>query len=501
MADTPANPKKPQSSMQPLRAGLTKALQVIWNGLTMLFSFSRKGGWLRLLFVFALSAFFFAGVTPISTWISKLGSSVQDIYPTIKNTVTEISKMFRPAPETGEVVITPLQLPQPDLSTRLELIRISPDFSRIMQSIIMTMIPFAFSMWVAAYYFQYIHRIPSFWAAFIHIFRTIFPIPRAKLRLQDGIIMQRQGKIPIQRLGGPVRAFLSETNSAVFEKSDGKYHILHAGQENIPVEGYESLRSALDLREHNLTLTVSGYTRDGVRLKVRNAKFTYRIFPGQNEEEATAQARLGVYHDLVYRHWPGNDWDKPIKRQRDMTAFISTEMRHFIAQYDLGDFMGNLITQQVATKPGYQAQNMLAVFAEGFAQQVQKASLGQPGSPIIQLRWLGEGEWLLLSDIRLSNQPQTWYTWLENRMRKAPAYQKNVQSQNYQEETNRLVQQVPLAPYQALRGGTRQNLANGLGKAYRDRLKELQNEIPMLEAQVREDLDLVLFHLDRLIGK
>ena len=153
----------------------------------------------------------------------------------------------------------------------------SQGFSTLMQSILISFLPFLFSFWVAAYYFQYLNQIPRFRAALAHIMQMIFPVRRRQVKIREGFVQHKGEQIALRRVGGPVRVTLGDENSAVFEKSNGTAHILLPSKKIPPIDNYEFLRTVLDLREEHLVVTVSDRTRDGMRLQARQAHFAYRL--------------------------------------------------------------------------------------------------------------------------------------------------------------------------------------------------------------------------------
>lgn len=461
-----------------------------------LFSLNRSGGWVRLIFVAVLSGLFFISISPFSDWASQLWQSIQEnALPGLANSLRELWRIIRGMPAVPSAETTSFNLPQPGLTTRFELMWTSQGFSSLMQSLLIAFIPFLLAFWIAAYYFQYIHHIPRFRSALGHLLTLIFPVPRKRLKFQNGYLLQKGTNLSLERVGGPAQVHLDPSNAAVFERSNGTCRVLLPGQEKVPLEGYERIRSVLDTGTQDVTVTVSEHTRDGIRLQARGARFAYQLRTGGTENGWSAEQQRDAYQAFVYQTWLGSDWEKPAKRRKSMGDYIATELRQFIARHEAAEFFGAMAAQGETTAPGYQALNPFALFAAEFSRRLPEVEHAQG---CLQLAWLGEGEWVLLAEMRLEDHLQSWYAWLKNKLQEAPAILESNRKQARQKAMDRLVWEVPVSAYRRLERINSADLWRGLVIAYRDKLEAEQKSNLLTDPQDVENLELVLKHLRRL---
>jgi hypothetical protein len=491
-----ANSNSPQNRRTPEQM-IDQVIQAAWRFISSIFSFNRGGSWVRLIFFAVLLGLFFISVSPFSSWISQLWQDFsKSTFPGFLQNVQEFWRRLREGTGISPAAVeSGLVLPLPDWRTQLELMWTSQGFSTLMQSILISFIPFLFSFWVAAYYFQYLNKIPRFRSALAHIFRMIFPVRQRQVKIQEGYVQHKGEQIALRRMGGPARISLAVENSAVFEKSNGAAHILLPSKKSASIENYESLRTVLDLRQEQVVITVSDRTRDGMRLQARQAHFSYRLQAGIPDNGMTDEQRRTAHQAFVYRHWLGNDWEKPEKRRPAVKDLVSTELRHYIAQHELGDFFGAISAQGNALPAGYQGLNPFSAFAEQFNQNINLAAAYNPG---LKITWLGAGEWVLTNQIRIGDHIQAWADWLTARLYRTPASQDSLGTQATTAEINRR-SKAPLDTYQQLKNTPPEQWMKGMAKTYLAQCEEVQQGNLLENQPDREDLELVIRHLRRLI--
>jgi hypothetical protein len=493
MTGTSANSPKNRQSLAQIIDGI---IQAGWRFISGIFSFNRSGSWVRLIFFAILLSLFFISVSPFSSWVSQLWQAFSEsTFPGFLQTVSELWRRLREGTSASPAAVeSGLALPQPDWRTRLELMWTSQGFSTLMQSILISFIPFLFSFWVAAYYFQYLNQIPSYRASLAHILQMIFPVRRRQVKIREGFVQHKGEQIALRRVGGPAWVSLAEENSAAFEKSNGTAHILLPKKKIASIDNYETLRSVLDLREENLVLNVSDRTRDGMRLQARQVHFVYRLQAGLPDVGLTDEQRQAAHQAFIYQHWLGNDWEKPEKRRTAVKDIISTELRHYIAQHELGDFFGAISAQADALPAGYQALNPFNAFAEEFSQKTIHAFEHNPG---LKVTWTGKGEWVLLNQIQIADHIQAWADWLTTRLYRTSSSQVSLGTQSRTEEKNHQAQAL-LDTYHQLKNTDPTKWMKGVAKTYLAQLEEAQQSNLFEEQQDRDDLELVIRQLRRL---
>lgn len=486
----------PQNRRTPVQM-FDQALLAIWRFIAGIFSFNRSGSWVRLIFFAILLGLFFISVSPFSSWVNQLWQAFSEsTFPGFLQKLQEFWRRIREGTGAAPAVVASgLDLPQPDWRTRLELMWTSQGFSTLVQSMIISFIPFMFSFWVAAYYFQYLNKIPHLSSALAHIFQVIFPVRRRKVKIREGFVQHKGEQIALRRMGGPARVALAEENSAVFERSNGSPHVLLPSKKPALIDNYESLRTVLDLRQEQVVITVSDRTRDGMRLGARQAHFSYQLQAGMPNNGMTDEARRLAQQSFVYRHWLGNDWEKPEKRRQAVKDLLSTELRRFIAEHELGDFFGAILAQDEALPAGYQGLNPFSAFAEQFNQSAAFSTADNPG---LQIAWLGKGAWALNNQIRIGDHLQAWGDWLTARLYRTSTSQESRGEQAITEEINRRAQ-APLLTYQQHKQKAPEQWMKALAKTYLGQCEEARQKNLLDEADDQEDLELVIQHLRRFV--
>lgn len=488
-ANSPQNRRTPEQMID-------QVIQAAWRFISGIFSFNLGGSWVRLIFFAILLGLFFISVSPFSSWVNQLWQAFSEsTFPGFLQTVSELWRRLREGTGASPAAVeSRLTLPQPDWRTRLELMWTSQGFSTLMQSILISFIPFLFSFWVAAYYFQFLNQIPRYRAALAHILQMIFPVRRRQVKIRDGFVQHKGEQIALRRVGGPARVLLAEENCAAFEKSNGTAHILLPSNDLASIENYETLRTVLDLREEHLVVTVSDRTRDGMRLQARQVHFAYRLQAGIRDDGMTDGQRQAAHQAFIYQHWLGTDWEKPEKRRIAVGDLVSTELRHYIAKHELGDFFGAISAQAEALPAGYRALNPFSAFAAEFSHNATQAFEYNPG---LEITWSGKGEWVLLNKIRIGDHIQAWADWLTTRLYRTSPSQASLGTQTRTEEKNHQAQ-APLDTYLKLKNTAPTRWMKRVGKTYLAQLEEAQQSNLFEEQQDRDDLELVIQQLRRL---
>ncbi|MGE5223437.1 MAG: SPFH domain-containing protein [Omnitrophica WOR_2 bacterium] len=310
------------------------------------------------------------------------------------------------------------------------------------------------------------------------------------LKIKDGGVPVEYLESPIFRIGGPGKVDVHLENAALFERPDGTPHVISPTTRRYAIlDGFERMRSVVDLRDQVVELTVDGRTQDGIPVTAKDVRLVYSIYRGaqQNESEPqfqqpypfTDQAIL----DLVYKH--GKD-----ALSEAMRNTIRSELRNFISRHTLGEFLANAsLTSSFV--PREDLTDLFYDYAKEFSRQSENQG--------VELHWIGVGTWVTPSQIIPERQLEAWKISSENRARKSDQVITRMRLDNRLAELLRLIDIVPTAFYnleeQDLQPG---QIMRRLVLDYRENLREARDLYVSQKQPVPPELDAVIRHLTQL---
>jgi len=207
---------------------------------------------------------------------------------------------------------------------------------------------------------------------------------------------------PIIRIGGPGWVNVHMENAALFEKVDGTPHVVSATTRRHEIlDGFERYREVIDLRDQVIELSrVDGRTLDGIPIAAKDVKFVFSVYRGElrpRPSEEFPQPYPFVpeaIQNLVYRQ------RKAAVLPLAMKSAIEAELRDFIAQHKLSEFLANVDAAPPAFYPREEVSNLFYDFARVFTQRAPERGT--------QLQWIGVGTWETPSEIVPRRHLDAW---------------------------------------------------------------------------------------------
>jgi hypothetical protein len=346
------------------------------------------------------------------------------------------------------------------------------------------------------------------------------------IEIAGGDVAERDKNSPISLIGGPGKVRVSLENAALFEMVGGRPRIIgptlpklpsstpvSSGKEGSPkatapsedvrlLEGFERLRSVVDLREQVETFPVIGITRDGLPVRADNVMVIFSVLrDGQTSTlERPYPFSEPAVRNLVYGERSQGQALKPAMRLnwgRVLVSAIQREFGNFIAKHTLSEFMAaigwpevnqarqemeevqRVTNELVGVEEPVQVnlpppQNFVprSEISQLFSSDLEafRAELVSQG---LELRWIGVGTWVPPAEVISERHLQAWRITYENLARGSQVALDNLRQESRLEQLLLLIRDTPLGASQRLNlqdeSSRTANMA-ALANTYRDRL-------------------------------
>lgn len=296
---------------------------------------------------------------------------------------------------------------------------------------------------MAARYLDDIFEMDNMPTALRYIWSAAFLGKYPKLTIRDGDVASEDKGSPVYLIGGPGWVDVHLENVAVFEKMDGAPHVVSPEhQEAVLLEGFERLRTVIDLRDQVIELTVSGRTQDGIPVTAKDVRLVYSIDRGfrltpDDESLGIGDQRMtypfseqAVLH-LVYRHGKDPLYDV-------MRDLIRAEMISFISRHTLSEFLTNAHEADQVNQfiPRDEITDLFYDYTQEFSSQAEEHG--------VRLQWIGVGTWITPAQIILDRHLEAWNLSCEARLRRSEAVLNETLRDAWVKELFRLIDEVPV---------------------------------------------------------
>jgi hypothetical protein len=291
------------------------------------------------------------------------------------------------------------------------------------------------------------------------------------IEIRDGAVAQKDKLSPIFLIGGPGMVRVHLENAALFEKIDGEAHVISptvrianaksrnnkqkqsasSGKEQNNngkptsdgveiLEGFERLRSVIDLRDQFEDLTVKARTRDGFNVEIKDVRYVFSVYRDHQQPTLSRPYPFqeAAVENLVFeqskQHW-SNTMKGLIKRR--LNEFISGRtLSEFLAAINVPELEQDreeqLRIQQSADKlagtagsqhqfsyeapiftPRSELTDIFYDFTSNFTKDAEKVG--------VEMRWIGVGTWLTPDEIIPEKHIKAWRITRDNLARSGKA--------------------------------------------------------------------------------
>jgi hypothetical protein len=398
----------------------------------------------------------------------------------------------------------------------------------VLRHVIVIFLGYWLAFRVAALYLDDVFELKDLTVAEGYIRQGAFASGYDMISIKDGAISLESKNSPIYRIGGPGLVQVHLENVALFEKIDGRPHVIGSAAGISVLESFERLRQVIDLRDQVLDMTVHGRTRDGIRVTAKDVRLIFSVDRGlQIMDVRLPLAQPYAYTDeaiknLVYNHNSG-PWTLA------MRSLIRNNLRRFIAQHTLSEFLasvnpieaidllkgsdgpgdqmpGTFEPAHMTGKgpdgketddfvPRDQITNLFYGFTNGFFQDANE--LG------VALQWIGLGTWVTPSDIILDQHLEAWQISLKNQILGNEATLQEMRREGRNKELLRLIRDAPITAFGRLQSESRsqEQISRELILTYREKLRNAWEIYQNSTRNAPPELEAALKHLTRLTGR
>ncbi len=296
--------------------------------------------------------------------------------------------------------------------------------------------------------------------ASVFITGSSFSTTYHRLTIENSDVAPKDLESPLLRVGGPGLIQVNLENVAVFERIDGKPHLIgpttHLPGNVETIQSFERLREVIDLREQANQargLSVKGRTRDGIPVTVQNVRYRFNVLRDVNAKPSEFSFTPDGIQQLVFsrgrsnrRKVNGNGGAEKMSFRSDwaesMKGLISRELRDFISSHTLNEFLALAEVNGDATAglnfiPRPQIRQLF--WSPEFKQRAANQGL--------QLNWIDIGSWDIPNKFVIDEHYEALKISNENEERRS---QLNlVEEDSRSKELIRLIQEFQLVVYQA----------------------------------------------------
>jgi hypothetical protein len=310
------------------------------------------------------------------------------------------------------------------------------------------------------------------------------------LTIRDGDVARTDQNSPIFRIGGPGKVDVHLENAALFEKIDGKPHVLGPTSQRYEVlEGFERLRSVIDLRDQFFDLTVEGRSKDGIPVIAKDVRLVSSVYRGRQNVRSPDHFRQPypfkdeAIQSLVYKH-DRRPLPKAIK------GSVISELGSFIGKHTLSEFLTNA-DASIDFIPRDKITNLFYDYAKEFSQKAETRG--------IELKWIGVGTWVVPGEVISGRQLEAWKLTCTAVFNQNPDVLERLRQERRQAVIINLVDGVPNLFFTLIgQGFSPEDVILHLLKHYREKYlsaRDLYRESGLI---MPPELNIVIHHLNRL---
>lgn len=396
-------------------------------------------------------------------------------------------------------------------------------------------LPFFIALQAAATYLADIFELKQVSIARDFIIQVALTGNQKHIRISGGEVPEEDRNSPIYLIGGPGKVLVELDSVALFEKADGRPHVIGPTVKGKAVlDGFERFRDALDLRDqYTEPLKVNSRSLDGIPISAADVRLVFSIFrdgkkptiemPHPFSEKAVEalvygkSARVtigGPYPSELPASWVGA-----------IQGMIRGELGGFMSKHKLVEYLASIgrpETQQaqqreeeivavgknvlsdedtleprpVPPPPDFQPRhvlsNLFSQFAEGFTQKASQRGL--------ELHWIGVGTWKPPNEIVLKKHVEAWNLSLGNLARGNKNALDSLKKEAYLQQVLRIIQTIPLARFQQNHSNNHRDALRDMLIGYREQLIETVELLRKSRRPISSSLPAAIKRIESVLG-
>ncbi|KAA3643575.1 MAG: hypothetical protein DWQ07_24015 [Chloroflexi bacterium] len=225
----------------------------------------------------------------------------------------------------------------------------APDMTR---HVLIVGLIFWLSLRLAASYLDDVFELGDISIAEKYILQAAFASTFDSIDIKEGDVAPQHRDSPIAQIGGPGKVNVHLGNVALFEKADGTPRLIGPGDEAALLDRFERLREVVDLRDRMVEMSVQGRTKDGILVRAEGARMKFSIHRGGMEP--TLERPYPYKEEDILKLIYDQHVHKPLRAGKsetpggkapasitDMRDFIASEMKSFIGESTLSEFLAS----------------------------------------------------------------------------------------------------------------------------------------------------------------
>jgi hypothetical protein len=445
----------------------------------------------------------------------------------------------------------PLVLGMEPLRNFIEYPFISLFAADVFRHVLIAGLVFWFAYRVAAIYLDDIFELNNVNIAERFIRQAAFASQYNVIEIRDGEVAQKDKLSPIFLIGGPGMVRVHMENAALFEKIDGEAHVISPtvrimsaksrndkqsattntdkGNNAKPsrdgveiLEGFERLRSVIDLRDQFEDLTVRARTRDGIIVEVSDVRYVFSVYRDHQQPTLSRpypfqkEAIENLVFEQSKQHWSNT-----------MKGLIKRKLSEFISERTLSEFLAAInipeLEQQIEEEARLRqsADDLAGVVSSGQQSEYETPAF-TPRSELtdifydftsnftkiaekigVEMRWIGVGTWVTPDEIIPEQHVKAWRITRDNIAREGKQALEGLENQSRNGALVGLIQETITTSNQQIDSmeGDEAKAIKQIVEAYRTRLRialDIYEQSDRLRSPEARRLRQVLEHLARV---
>lgn len=316
-------------------------------------------------------------------------------------------------------------------------------FAHVTWSIVPPLLIFFLPLWIAfqicAIYVQDIYELDDVNLAQRFVSVCAFGFPFEVMHIEEGRVRPADQGTTIFRIGGPGFITVAMENVAVFERPDGRpdqhgpttRNFLGIPDLNVELlDGFERLRSIIDLRDQTWKSEVSARSLDGIPIYAKDMQFLLSV---RRRPFFRTSPNADRRHDQPYPYnWKAIDYlvfeqsGDPLDQV--IAGSVRMEIRSFVESHSLSDFLAAIQEpefERLIHHPAYNPESDTSIpgpalsfvprpeitrqfldFSRAFSHSMRNSG--------VFVEWVNVGIWQFPKEIIPSQHVQAWQMTLEN---------------------------------------------------------------------------------------
>ena len=218
--------------------------------------------------------------------------------------------------------------------------------------------PYFIAIKSASAYLSDIFELKDYGIAEQFIYQAAFASKYEKITIKDGRIAEKDKNSPIIKIGGPGEVNVDLHSVVLFEKIDGRPHIIGPtnnieNNENI-LNGFDRYRETIDLRDISVgPKDVSARTQDGIKIEAKDLHISFSVNRGSSKDnkKLTSYKSYPFLEDAIsgaiYQHTckvSRNTIERSVcpPWSNSMGGVFIGRLKEFISEHNLSQFVSTV---------------------------------------------------------------------------------------------------------------------------------------------------------------